>query len=83
MSNSVMQAMTDKVLRTIIRDLDNIDLCMKAGKDVKMAPLIPRQGGSMQSHKVTHSCLTIKLKITAVLLQTLLFTAKDTMGVIG
>ena len=83
MEKSVMQVMTDKVLRTITRDLDSIDLCMRAGKDEKTAPLIPRQEGYMQSLKVTRFCLTIKLKITVVLLQTSLSTVKDITVVIG
>ena len=83
MGNSVMQAMMVKVPRTISHALDNIKVCMKAGKDVKMVPSILRQGGSMLNHKVTRFCMTIKLKIIVVLLLTSLSTAKDTMAVIG
>ena len=83
MDKSVTQVMMDKALRIIIHALDNIEACMRAGKDEKMAPSIPRLGGSMQSLKVILFCMTIKLKTTVVLLQTSLCTAKDIMVVIG
>ena len=73
MDQSVTQVMMDKALR-IIHALDNIEACMRAGKDEKMAPSIPRLGGSMQSLKVILFCMTIKLKTTVVLLQTSLCT---------
>ena len=69
MDQSVTQVMMDKALRIIIHALDNIEACMRAGKDEKMAPSIPRLGGSMQSLKVILFCMT-----TVVLLQTSLCT---------
>ena len=57
MDQSVTQVMMDKALRIIIHALDNIEACMRAGEDEKMAPSIPRLGGSMQSLAQSHSFL--------------------------
>ena len=37
MDQSVTQVMMDKALRIIIHALDNIEACMRAGKDEKVA----------------------------------------------
>ena len=50
MDQSVTQVMMDKALRIIIHALDNIEACMRAGKDGSINPKTGRVYAKPQSH---------------------------------
>ena len=79
---NAMQAMTGNPARTILPDPHRIQLCMRAGPDMRLVSSTLKQRNLMRSPSHTLSSMIIKWKIMMVQLQTSHLKAKDTTAVI-